>query len=120
MADITEPHSTPSRNHKNARESRTLLRGQADALRDKVKYPFNFSSLREGDIDPTLGKKISALISSDDDYIVYLDRAGFVQWTMNDGRMLGRESGLYLNFVGRLEAINTTTWERGRVNLTNV
>jgi hypothetical protein len=73
---------------------------------DEVKYPFNFSNLREGDKDPTLGKEVWALISSDDDYIVYLDEDGYVQWTMNDNKMLGRDSGPYLNMVGRLEAVN--------------
>ncbi len=44
----------------------------------------NFSSFCEGDIEPTLQKKIDTLIDCDDPYIVYLDDECFVEWSMTD------------------------------------
>src|SRR5262245_51405595 len=71
-------------------------------------YPFIFSTLREGDFDPTLNKTVLWLIDSDKDFIVYLDEDNFVEWNMNSNDMLGPETGPYLNQVGRLEAVDTS------------
>src|SRR4051812_49010758 len=70
-------------------------------------YPFNFSSLREGCVDPCLNKQVKWLISSDDDYIVYVDDDFFVEWTMNDNRVLD-ESGALLTRIGQLESAQTS------------
>jgi hypothetical protein len=47
----------------------------------------SFDSYCEGDIDPTLNKRIQTLIDSDDAYIVYLDDQFFVEysWTASYG-----------------------------------
>jgi hypothetical protein len=66
-------------------------------------YPFNFSSLREGDADPVLGKTVKWLIDSDDDYIVYIDEENYVEWTMNSNDRLPN-AGPLLTKVGWLEA----------------
>jgi hypothetical protein len=69
-------------------------------------YPFNFSTLREGDTDPVLGKVVKWLIDSDDDYIVYVDEDDYVEWTMNSNAMLANASDLVTR-VGWLEAAET-------------
>jgi hypothetical protein len=74
----------------------------------RTSYPFNFSTLREGDRDPTLNKIVTWLVAADDDYIVYLDEQDYVEWTMNDNSLLGPDTGQYLNMVGFLEAVDTS------------
>jgi hypothetical protein len=69
-------------------------------------YPFNFSSLREGCIDPCLRKKVQWLIASDDDYVVYVDEDNYVEWTMNDNSLLV-DYGAQLTRVGALESAQT-------------
>jgi len=44
----------------------------------------DFSFLCEGDIEPTLNKKIHTLILRTNDFIVYLDDELFVEWSNND------------------------------------
>lgn len=44
----------------------------------------DFSSFCEGDIDPTLNKKIQTLIDSEDDYLVYLDDESYVEWSWTE------------------------------------
>src|SRR5215831_9149715 len=75
-------------------------------LCDTTPYPFNFSSLREGCTDPCLNKTVHWLISSDDDYIVYVDQDDYVEWTMNENSRLD-ENGALLTRVGQLEAAQT-------------
>lgn len=70
-------------------------------------YPFNFSVLREGDTDPTLGKPVKWLIDSDDDYIVYVDDDTYVEWTMNSNAVLA-DAGDLLTRVGWLEAVEVS------------
>src|SRR6267142_3714548 len=77
-------------------------------------YPFDFSPLREGDTDPVLGKTIKWLIDSDNDYIVYIDDDDYVQWTMNDNRMLANASDL-LTRVGWLEAAEVDHLEQWQI-----
>jgi hypothetical protein len=79
-----------------------------------VLYPFKFSTLREGDKDPTLNKSITWLIDSDDDFIVYIDDDYYVEWSMNSNEMLGPDTGQYLNQVARLEAVDTSHLLDGR------
>ena len=60
-----------------------LTDGKADATpppavarcrdRSNPRYPFDFSILKEGEVEPFLDKKIESLIGSDYDYIVFLD-----------------------------------------------
>lgn len=70
-------------------------------------YPFRFSKLREGDPDPTLNKRVGWLIDSDDDFIVYIDEDGYVEWNMNDNGMLGKDTGEHLNKIAFLESFDT-------------
>lgn len=44
----------------------------------------NFFSFVEGNIEPTLQKKIDTLIECEEDYIVYLDEDFFVEWSLTD------------------------------------
>lgn len=75
-------------------------------------YPFQFSDLKERDTDPTLGNKIKWLISSDDNFIVYIsddEKDGadlYVEWNSNDCSLQKPEMGPCLNRVGQLEAVN--------------
>lgn len=75
-------------------------------------YPFQFADLKEGEFDPTLGNKVKWLISSDDNFIVYIseddrdDKELYVEWNMNDTCLLKQEAGPYLNRVGQLEAVD--------------
>jgi hypothetical protein len=67
-------------------------------------YPFDFSILKEGEDEPLLGKKIDSLISSDEDYIVFLDDDCFVWWDMNENVLLD-DQGVGLTRVAVLESI---------------
>lgn len=44
----------------------------------------DFSSFCEGDVDPSLNKRIRTLVDSTHDYIVYLDDEMFVEWSLTD------------------------------------
>jgi hypothetical protein len=72
---------------------------------DVVRYPYNFSTLKEGCVDPVLGKRVKWLIDSDDDYVVYVDEDFYVEWTMNRNDML-HGGGDILTRVGWLEAVD--------------
>jgi hypothetical protein len=67
-------------------------------------YPFDFSLLREGDVEPLLGKRIASLIGGDSDYIVFLDDESYVYWDMNDNTLITKY-GDAINRVAVLEAI---------------
>jgi hypothetical protein len=67
-------------------------------------YPFDFSILKEGDHEPLLGKKIASLVSSDYDYIVFLDDQSFVWWDLNDD-VLVNQYGDAITRVAVLESI---------------
>jgi len=60
--------------------------------------------LKEGDIDPSLGKKIAVLILSADKFIVYLDERFDVQWTAKLDTWPAF-AGTVLNRVSRLEGM---------------
>jgi len=45
----------------------------------------NYAYFREGDIDPSSGKKIAKLIMSNPDYIVYLDPDLRIEWAVTEG-----------------------------------
>jgi len=72
-----------------------------------IQYPFKFSTLAEGDFDPTLRHTIEWLIDSDDDFIVYIDEQNYVEWNMNDNDMLGADTGQALNRIAQLESFDT-------------
>jgi hypothetical protein len=75
---------------------------------ERPEYPFAFYTLQEGDKDPTLGKDVDWLIDSDKDYIVYIDKQGYVEWNMNHNDMLGPATGPSLNKIAWLEAVDTS------------
>jgi len=66
----------------------------------------DFLSFCEGDIDPTLNKKIRALIDCDTDYLVYLDEDLCAQWTFNKDTPSGFDD--VANRIGRLETLSIT------------
>ena len=63
----------------------------------------DFSPFCEGDLDPTLNKRINMLIDSEVEYIVYLDDEYFVQWSMSEECKQAAEFGEIANRVGHLE-----------------
>jgi hypothetical protein len=64
----------------------------------------DFSSFREGDIDPTLNKSIKTLIDSNVSYPVYLDEDLYAEWTFNGGSPDGFDSTA--NKIGHLETLS--------------
>ncbi|MFI4939293.1 MAG: hypothetical protein ACHP7O_02935 [Burkholderiales bacterium] len=67
----------------------------------------NFSPYCEGDIDPTLNKRIHMLVDSEDTYIVYLDDDFHVQWSMTDDWKQPDAFGDIANRVVHLEAVSS-------------
>lgn len=66
----------------------------------------DYTSLREGDRDPSLNRTVSWLIVSDTSFIVYLDEEMFVEWSTNkDYGKFAEDFGSILNRVGYLEAV---------------
>src|SRR5438552_8037034 len=65
----------------------------------------DFSSFCEGDIEPTLNKKIETLIDVTRNYIVYLDDEHFVEWSLHES-----PSGFdnVANKIGHLETLSIT------------
>jgi hypothetical protein len=47
-------------------------------------HDFDYSVLREGEVEPVLGKRIDTLIAKHRDYIVYLDDELYVEWASSD------------------------------------
>jgi hypothetical protein len=66
----------------------------------------DFTPFCEGDIDPTLNKKIRTLIDCDTDYIVYLDEDLYVEWSFNQDSPGGFDD--VANRIGRLETVSMT------------
>jgi hypothetical protein len=68
--------------------------------------PINdFSCFKEGDLEPTLAKKIKVLIYHARLFIVYIDNEDFVEWATTDEYGSPHEIvGSVLNRVGYLEA----------------
>jgi hypothetical protein len=81
-------------------------RPDSDAPQEGL-YPYRFSKLSEGDYDPTLKKTVEWLIDSDDEFIVYIDEKGYVEWNMNDNKILGEGTGEHLNKIAFLESFDT-------------
>ncbi len=77
-----------------------------DRCRDRLnpRYPFDFSILKEGELEPFLDKKITSLIGSDYDYIVFLDDESFVWWDLNDDVVVNK-FGDAITRVAVLESI---------------
>jgi len=44
----------------------------------------DYTSFNEGDVEPSLNKRIRDLIDSDDTYIVYTDDDLAIEWSFND------------------------------------
>ena len=66
----------------------------------------NFSPYCEGDIDPSLNKRIHTLIDSEDRYIVYLDDEFNVMWSMTGDWEEPAVFGKIANRVTHLEAVS--------------
>jgi hypothetical protein len=66
----------------------------------------DFTPYCEGDLDPTLNKKIRTLIDSDKDYLVYLDEDLYVEWTFICDSPAGFEDTA--NSIGHLETLSLT------------
>jgi hypothetical protein len=66
----------------------------------------DFGTFCEGDLDPSLNKKIQTLIDGSTDYIVYLDEDLYVEWSFNKETPDGFED--VANRIGRLETLSIT------------
>jgi len=66
-----------------------------------------YDLLKEGDIEPTLGKRIDSLVIKTPDYIVYVDEDGYVQWAANHDARWCEGCGEVLTRVSQLEAFPT-------------
>jgi len=73
---------------------------------EKRKYPYDFSLLAEGDIEPNLNKRIEWLINADTNFVVFVGDDGFVYWDMNDNGTLAKY-GDSITRVAVLESIAT-------------
>ncbi|MGA2173060.1 MAG: hypothetical protein ABSG82_08665 [Sedimentisphaerales bacterium] len=79
----------------------------------------DFSSFCEGDIEPTLNKKIHNLIDSTDDYIVYVDDSFFVQWSWTekyDDKTLPGFASI-ANKLRRLETLSRTSLRKSQIEV---
>src|ERR1035437_1491188 len=68
----------------------------------------DFSSFCEGDVEPSLNKRIHTLVDANNDYIVYLDDDFFVAWSMTghyDQNALA-EFGEIANRASHLETVS--------------
>jgi len=76
----------------------------------------DFSSFCEGDIEPTLNKKIHRLIDAEDDYIVYIDDDFFVQWSTADkyGDTIP-SFGAVANRLSQLETLSRTSLRKSQI-----
>jgi hypothetical protein len=73
----------------------------------RKKGDYDFTELNEGDIEPSLGKKIETLIKSEKYFIVYLDEDDFVQWsTHTKYGNLPNYFGKIFNEVAHLETMS--------------
>lgn len=61
-------------------------------------------SLREGDFDSELNKKVEVLIVNDDNFIIYLDDSYDIQWRYNDVFVEAAHCGEILSSVAILQA----------------
>jgi len=66
----------------------------------------DFTPYCEGDVDPTLNKKIRSLVSCDREYIVYLDDDLSVQWSCTDSYEEAPEYGEIANGVAHLDTLS--------------
>ncbi len=67
----------------------------------------DFLSYCEGDIEPSLNKRIYMLIDAEKDYIVYLDDELFVEWSMTDSYgQIPEGFGEIANRTGHLETLS--------------
>src|ERR1035438_263908 len=66
----------------------------------------DFTTFCEGDVDPTLNKRITTLIDSDTDYLIYLDEDHYVEWSLICQSPAGFDSTA--NRIGHLETLSLT------------
>ncbi len=71
----------------------------------------NYSGFCEGDIEPSLRKKIRELSTSEDNFIVFLDENLTIQYSVNDAygdinKEFGEDFGSIMNQVVHLEALS--------------
>src|ERR1700757_382543 len=76
-----------------------------DEVSGSAKEVSDFSSFCEGDLDPTLNKRIRVLIDADSKYIVYLDEDLYCEWSMAEDFELHEDFGNIANTVGHLETL---------------
>jgi hypothetical protein len=77
----------------------------------------NFSSFCDGDIDPTLNKEIHCLIDTEDNYIVYVDKDFYVQWsilTPKYGNVIP-SFGAIANKLRQLETLSRTSLNKSQI-----
>jgi hypothetical protein len=72
--------------------------------RTSARAPFDFSTLKAGDTEPSLGMPIHCLVARDRDFIVFLDKEHHVHWHANDSTRIAQH-GTALSRVSWLEAI---------------
>jgi hypothetical protein len=107
--------SEPGNGHES--ENRTGLSASAEVPTplNPPRYVADYWSLSEGDTDPSLNKKIKTLIMKEKSFIVYLDDALCVQWTVNAGyrnERFAKDFGTVINRVGQLESLSTDLLSR--------
>lgn len=73
----------------------------------------DFTTLKEGDTDPNLGKRIKTLIFSAEDFVVYLDDDDYVEWfTSERYEDYPDDFGEVTNKVSLLESISMMSLEK--------
>ena len=70
-----------------------------DEVSGSAKEVSDFSSFCEGDLDPTLNKRIRVLIDADSKYIVYLDEDLYCEWSMAEDFELHEDFGNIANTI---------------------
>jgi len=76
----------------------------------------DFSPFCDGDIEPTLNKKIYSLIDAGDDYIVYVDSDFYVQWSLTEkyGDVIP-SFGSIANRLCQLETLSRTSLRESQI-----
>jgi hypothetical protein len=67
----------------------------------------DFSTFCEGDVDPSLNKKIRELIDSQDDYLIYLDDDLQAEWTWTDSYNEGKDPPGFAEIANRIAHLET-------------
>jgi hypothetical protein len=77
----------------------------------------DFSSFCDGDIEPTLNKKIYSLIDTEDNYIVYVDSDFYVQWSIISAKYgkVPSSFGAIANRLRQLETLSRTSLHKSQI-----